>query len=101
MNKEKVNKAVIETLGFNPEEFKYKLDEHDREIQEIKNILKQTIPTIGRSILDLHLLQEFLKQNKLDPTEFIEEAIQRIAEDNGEEVKNLGLAIKQRKGKIN
>ena len=91
MNKEKLNQAVIETLGFNPEEFRYKLDELSTEVQELKAILKQTIPTIGRSILDLHLLQEYLKQHNLDASEYIEAQIEKITRENSEEVKNLKL----------
>lgn len=71
MNREKVDKAVIEVLGFNPQELKYKIQENSREIEEIKNMLKQTIPAMGRYIIEYNLLQEFLKLHGLDATEFI------------------------------
>ncbi len=78
MNNDRLKRAVVETLGFDPDVFKYELEQHKREIADIKTMLKQTIPTIGRSILELNILQEFLKQNGLDASEFIEEQLEVI-----------------------
>lgn len=94
MNKEKLTKVVNETLGFNPEEMRYKQEELTREIAELKAILKNTIPTIGRSILELHLLQEYLKQNNLDATEYIDTRVEELLTLNHDEVKNLSLTTK-------
>jgi hypothetical protein len=78
MDKAKLSKAVIETLGFNPEEFRYKLEENTLELSEIKNHLSKIMPMIGHNILEFQLVKEFLKTHKLDPTEFIEKELSRL-----------------------
>lgn len=99
MNREALKKAVNDTLGFDPEKFKYMLDEHHTDLTEIKGLMKQILPLVGQLMVESHLLKEFLKVHKLDPHKFIDENIQRVIEENTDMTKNLRIESKKKKEK--
>lgn len=96
MNKDKLNKVVIDVLGFNPEEIKYKQDELTAELAEIKEILKNSFPMFGQTIMEFHLMKEFLRLHNLDAGPFIENEVNRILEQNAEDLKDLKLESKRK-----
>jgi hypothetical protein len=78
MNREILNKAVIETLGFNPEEMKYKMLELQTELAEIREAIEKMAPLIGANLAEFQILKNFLALKKLDPTKYIEEEMGKL-----------------------
>ena len=80
MDKSKLKEAVVKTLGFDPEEIKYKLEVHDTEIAEIRELLKVFLPRVGQLYLVNHFLLEYLKEQDLDPRDYIDENVTKEVE---------------------
>lgn len=93
MKKEQLEQIVIETLGFNPKEFKYKLDEHDQSIEAIKKTLQNVMPIIGATIMEFNLIKKYLADNKLDPSGYIKAGMQAAFEANKESLARYKLVV--------
>lgn len=83
MNREILNKAVIETLGFNPEEMKYKMLELQTELQELRDTFERMRPIIGATVAEFQILKGFLGTKKLDPDKYIEEHMAKLMSEHG------------------
>ena len=91
MNKAELKKIVVQTLGFDPEEFKYKLDELETSLSEIKDVLKKTMPAVGQTIVEHNFLKEFLSKNSLNPDKFIEDKFTKMMAGELEEIPGLQI----------
>lgn len=97
MDKITLKRIVIETLGFDPEEFLYKLREHQRELDELKDILKNTLPVIGTNILEGQLIKTFLASKGLDPEEYIAQGVKEFSKQKNEMMAQAQLESKQKR----
>lgn len=90
MDKDKLKQIVNDTLGFNPEEFAYKLQELEADLNEIKKSLGSVLPIIGSHLVEYTVLKGHLSKVLTEPEldKILEDGMKNYMKQNSKAIES-------------